>query len=92
MSERLGRGDAGLAEDLLPLADRREVGAPVPWVALGDIVLEAERLREHGTLSPAAFASLRRRARGLVASLPGYRQAEALMSLDALDPSRSSGS
>ena len=91
MNERADRGDAGLAEDLLPIADRRDPGAPVPWGAVGKIVQEAERLRAQGALSIETFVSLRRRALGLVAGLPGYRQAEALMSLDALDPSRSSG-
>ncbi len=86
MSERAGHGDVGLAEDLLPIADRREPGAPVDWVAIGKIVQEAERLRERGALSQEVFASLRRRALGLVTGLPAHRQTEALMSLDALTP------
>lgn len=91
MKRTQARGDGGLAQDLLEAADRREGGAAVPWVAIGKIVMEAEELQRQNALSREAFAAMRRRATGLVASLPAYRQAEALMSLDALDPSRSSG-
>jgi hypothetical protein len=88
MSERRGRGDGGLAEDLLPLAERSEAGAPVPWVAIGEIVQEAENLQHRRALSSGDFSSLRRRALALVAKLPAHRQSEALMSLDALGPRR----
>ncbi|XXX79159.1 hypothetical protein WMF30_10335 [Sorangium sp. So ce134] len=88
MSDRMGRRRDDLAKDLLPLAERRETGAAVPWVAIGEIVQEAEELQRRGTLSHGSFASMRRRALDLVVDLPGHRQTEALMSLDALDPRR----
>ncbi|WP_437309988.1 hypothetical protein [Sorangium sp. So ce388] len=83
-----GRGDGGLAEDLLKHADRRDPGATVPWVAIGEIVQQAEALRERGELSAETFAGLRRRALGLMTGLPSRRRAEALMSLDAMAPRR----
>ncbi len=87
MSE--GRGDGGLAEDLLAVADRRDAGASVPWAAIGEIVQEAEAIGDQGALSPETFANLRRRALRLLSDLPAHRQTEALMSLDAMNPRRS---
>ncbi|MGK3995107.1 hypothetical protein [Sorangium sp. So ce1024] len=88
MSDDRRSGDGGLAADLLELADRPDAGATPPWAAIGEIVRRTEAMKARGALTADAFAALRLRAMELVADMPEYRQAEALMSLDALDPRR----
>jgi hypothetical protein len=74
--------DRDLAADLEPLADEQDDVPVPPLVAIGKLVLRAERQREAGSMTAGDLAALRFVALQLVADQPESRQRELIAAFD----------